>query len=172
MKYESILATFVVYTLLLALLVIGLWTLPDRREPEMVPGWIVGTSAGKNFQYPPQPSTSYVSFPDWPPQIQAIRGSLECEEAGLPGERAGRTEKRDIGGREYCVTEVVQGAAGSIYTQYAYAFEEDDEILILTFTTQKPQCLNYPEPQMSECAAEQNEFKIDEIAAQIAETIE
>lgn len=171
LKYESILATFVAFTVLLAAIVLLLSTLPDKQEPKMIPGWIVGTSAGKSFQYPPQSGTSYITFFDWPPQIQAVGGSLECIEAGRLGERAGRTEEREINGRKFCVTEVVQGAAGSIYTQYAYAYERDDEILILTFTTQRPQCLNYPEPQMGECVTEQENLKLDELIHQIAQTI-
>lgn len=172
MKYESILATFVAFTVLLAAIILLLWTIPDRRETEMVPGWVVGNSAGHNFQYPANPSSNYLTFLDWPPQIQVVGGSLKCEEAGLPGERAGRTEKREVNSREYCVTEVVEGAAGSIYTQYAYAFERDDEILIITFTTQMPQCLNYPDPEMSICVTDQENFNLDELADQIAQTIE
>lgn len=171
MKYESILATFVVYTALLAAIVLLLWTLPDRRKPEMIEGWVARTSGGVDFQYPPAFGTQYIHALDWPPQAQKIDEEFACAEAGESEERAGRTELKEINGREYCVTELVQGAAGSIYTQYAYAFEKDDETVVLSFSTQMPQCGNFPEAERWECERERMSFSLDGVIDKIAGTI-
>jgi hypothetical protein len=171
-KYQEILGAFVVIAVLLALIAWAVISLPERREARAVPGWVVGSSAGLNFQYPPAFSTKYISPVDWPPLFQILTEDFECTEAGENIERAGRTEEKLINGKTYCVTEVVQGAAGSIYTQYAYAFEVEDEIVVMTFTTRMPQCVNYPELEMGECESERMAFNIDDLAAQIAETVE
>ena len=172
MKYESILATFVAFTVLLAAIVLLLWTLPDRRKPEMIAGWTVGSSNGFDFQYPPNFAAKYIHAFDWPPQIQKINEEFNCFEAGETEERAGRTELRDINGKEYCVTEIIQGAAGSIYTQYAYAFEYDEETVILTFSTQMPQCGNYPDAERLECENERMAFDLDGTVDRIARTVD
>jgi hypothetical protein len=171
MKYEKILATFVAYTALLAAIVLLLWTLPDRRKPEAVEGWVVGSSGGFNFQYPPALAAKYIRALDWPPQAQSIDEEFNCTEAGESIERAGRTELKEIHGREYCVTEIVQGAAGSIYTQYAYAFGRDGETVILNFSTQMPQCGNYPDMERVECENERMAFDLDSVVDQIARTV-
>jgi hypothetical protein len=170
MKYEKILATFVAYTALLAAIVLLLWTLPDRRKAEPVEGWTVGSSGGVSFQYPQALGAQYINAFDWPPQFQKIDEEFSCTEAGESEERAGRTDLKEINGREYCVTEIVQGAAGSIYTQYAYAFEKDGETVILNFSTQMPQCGNYPEMEKVQCENERLAFDLDKIVDKIART--
>ena len=74
-----------------------------------------------------------------------------------------------INGHTYCVTEVVEGTAGSIYKQYAYAFPLAGGTAILTFSLRFIQCENYNEPEKSECEAEHTELSMDnfiDIAAQ------
>jgi hypothetical protein len=67
-----------------------------------------------------------------------------------------------IGGREYCVTKVSDGAAGSTYTQYAYATAEgNDKTKIFTFTLRFVQCMNYDDPEQAECLSERDTFYPD-----------
>ena len=96
-----------------------------------------------------------------------IGDSFSCVEAGSPTDRAGRTELRRIGDTEYCVTEVIEGAAGSIYTQYAYMMERGGEIIILTFSLQFVQCANYGEPEKTACEQEREAFDPDQLIRQI-----
>jgi hypothetical protein len=110
---------------------------------------------------------------DWPPQIQVVPGPFSCTEAGEETSRAGRTENRIIDGTVYCVTKVTEGAAGSIYTQYAYARETDgNKVMILTFSSRAVQCTNYDEPEASACEVEQEAFDPDKIAGDWIKTIE
>jgi hypothetical protein len=116
-------------------------------------------------------SLKYISALDWPPKLQIINEAFSCTEAGNSTERAGATEMRTINGRNYCVTEVVQGAAGSIYTQYAYAYEKDGKTNILTFSLRFSQCGNYDEPSKSECENERQTFNPDDLLDQYARTL-
>ncbi|MEK7638756.1 MAG: hypothetical protein AAB388_01205 [Patescibacteria group bacterium] len=122
------------------------------------------------FRYPEVLPTKYQRAIDWPPHAQVLSEPFACVEAGEDSVRAGRTERRLIGSREYCRTSVVEGAAGSIYTQYAYAFPHDDSTVILTFSTQVTQCGNYDGVERKTCEAERATFAIDVIIDQIAET--
>mgnify|MGYP003393041045 FL=1 len=122
------------------------------------------------FNFPENLPTKYIHALDWPPMAEVTEGEFSCIEAGKPEERAGRTERRTIGGREYCVTEVREGAAGSVYSQYTYMTEIEDKIVFLRFTTQATQCENYSEPQRSECKAERESFNIDQVVDQIVRT--
>ncbi len=107
------------------------------------------------------PATKYVTAVDWPASIQIIDEPYSCTEAGDEFQRAGITEEKTIGNKTYCVTKVSEGAAGSVYTQYAYARAEEDKTRIATFSFRFVQCVNYDEPQQSECKIEQENFNSD-----------
>lgn len=123
------------------------------------------------FRYPPDFGTQYIRALDWPPMLQVIEGPFECTEAGEETSRAGRTELETIGGRRYCVTRVAEGAAGSIYTSYAYAFEMGGDVAILTFSARAVQCGNYDEPQRSACDAERAAFDPGAVVDAVARTV-
>lgn len=123
------------------------------------------------FRYPEKFPTTYIEAYDWPPQVQITDGPFTCTEAGEIGGRAGRTEAHTVKGRTYCVTEVVGAAAGSRYTQYAYAFEKEGKVPILTFTVRAPECGNYAEtPEMTKCEAERQAFDVDIIVDEMAKS--
>lgn len=145
----------------------------SSAEADTAADWLAYTDSqrGVAFRYPPDFGTAYIHALDWPPMIQLLEGPLECTEAGSETARAGRTELAEIDGRRYCVTRVTEGAAGSIYTSYAYAFEKDGRVAILTFSARAVQCGNYDEPQKSECDADRAAFDPDEIMAEVARTV-
>lgn len=129
-----------------------------------VSAWQTFRDAGRGitFRYPEKFPTSYIEAYDWPPQVQVTEGPFSCTEAGDEEGRAGRTEARMIKGRNFCVTEVIGAAAGSRYTQYAYAFEKDGKVPILTFTVRAPECGNYAETsEMALCESERQAFNVD-----------
>jgi len=133
--------------------------------------WLSTSTETATFSYPSSFELTYVTPVDWPPAVQVLDESFECNEGGEVEDRAGRTEERTINGRDYCVTEITEGAAGSIYTQYAYAFPRDDQTVILTFSARFPQCGNYEESKQAACNSEQDNFNIDDMADRIANAL-
>ncbi len=136
-------------------------------------GWKTFTdyALGVSFQYPDSFGTKYMHALDWPPQIAVINETYSCIEAGSEIERAGRTETRVINGRNYCVTTIAEGAAGSIYTQYAYALAKGEKTVIFTFSVRATQCGNYNEAQKIECENERASFGIDYFIDRIVRTL-
>lgn len=124
---------------------------------------IVGTIAVKslNLTSAVKLNTIYIKPVDWPPQLRTVNQPYVCTVAGKETDRAGKTEKRTINGKEYCVTRVTEGAAGSIYAQYAYATRQGGQTLIATFSLKAVQCGNYPEPQRTACETERASFSPD-----------
>lgn len=131
----------------------------------------VDASAHASFQYPPTIPTKYISLVDWPPKIQVVHEPFACTQAGSQTARAGKTEQKIINGITYCVTTESEGAAGSVYTQYAYAWYKGDATVILTFSLRFVQCANYDQPKQQECQAERDTFTPDTILDQIAQTV-
>lgn len=145
-------------------------SLPPADEDSAGEEWRTAAGAGYSFRYPASLGTSYIEALDWPPQAQVLPERFSCTKAGEATGRAGRTEPVAVSGREYCRTAIVEGAAGSTYTQYAYAFPDGADTVILTFSTRAPQCGNYDEPQMSACEAERQSLDIDALVDSMAAT--
>ncbi len=132
---------------------------------------ITDDTAGITFQHPKRLLTEYISTVNWPPQVQVLNELFACTEAGLETDRVGLTERRSVDDRTYCVTKVTEGAAGSIYTQYTYAFPQEDQTVIFTFTLRSVQCGNYDDPQKTACENERTAFDLDSTVNQIARTL-
>lgn len=143
-------------------------TLPDETD-----SWktLADESSGVTFKYPQNIDLKYVSLFDWPPKVQIINEEFTCTEAGTPTLRGGQTTKEEINGTKFCVTKIMEGAAGSTYTEYAYAFPVENKTAIFTFTLRSPNCGNYDEPQMSECKAEQDSFDFRPTVSKIAKSL-
>ena len=127
------------------------------------PGWKTFSDAGQriDFQYPDQPvTTTYIHAVDWPPQVAVADGPFICTEGGSEIAQAGHTQQQTINGHAYCMTKESEGAAGSVYTQYAYAFPKNDKVVIMTFSLRSVQCANYDDPQKTECETERQAFEI------------
>lgn len=140
--------------------------------PDVPPlGWRATTTADAAFWYPVELSAVYVTPADWPPSVQVAAGPFACTEGGSQTARAGVTSRRVIEGRVYCVTAVSEGAAGSIYTMYAYAFEKGGKVLILTFSLRAVQCANYDEPERQACETERASFDEGPVIDRIAQTL-
>ncbi len=133
--------------------------------------WKTTTSNGITFQYPETLLTTYINAQDWPPQVQVLSEPFTCTEAGLETDRAGQTTKRMVDDRTYCVTKENEGAAGSIYTNYAYAFPKDGKTIIFTFSLRAVQCANYEDPQKTACENERSAFDLDSTVDRMARSI-
>lgn len=127
---------------------------------------------GISFRYPQTLTTRYITAVDWPPTVFLSDDPYSCAEAGEATARAGITERKFVFGNEYCVTTVSEGAAGSVYDQYAYARSDDAGSIIMTLSVRKVQCSNYDEPQKTECEAERSGFDLDSLINQIFSTLE
>lgn len=115
--------------------------------------------------------TIYISTADtvWPPQVSAVKGKFECAESGEEVLVGGRTIKKVIAGKTYCITASSEGAAGSTYTTYQYKTLINGKIASINFVLRFPQCMNYDEPKQSECLAERQMFDPDGLANAIIE---
>jgi hypothetical protein len=131
----------------------------------------VDKRAGFSFDYPVELGTQFISLVDWPPKLNIINEPFVCAPAGSETARAGKTENRLVNGRTYCVTTEIEGAAGSIYAQYAYAAKINAKTAILTFSLRLPQCGNYPAPTSTVCERERQNFAIDPIVDRIFSSI-
>lgn len=134
------------------------------------PGWKT-TTGTPSFSYPEKLPYKYISEVDWPPQIQELNQVFSCNEGGSEIMTAGQTKKQTINGTEYCVTKESEGAAGSIYTQYAYAFPRNGKTDIITFSLRFVQCANYDDPNKTECENERSSFSIDGTVDGMAKSI-
>lgn len=136
-------------------------------------GWktLTDRKTGVTFQYPDKLTTTYITASDWPPTVQVQTVPFTCTNAGTETGRAGKTETRMVDNRSYCVTTSSEGAAGSIYNQYAYAFQKGSRTVILTFTVRMVQCGNFDEPQKTACENEREAFDLDGTVDRIAQTL-
>ena len=77
---------------------------------------------------------------------------------------------KKINGRDYCVTISSEGAAGSIYTTYAYVTKIQDKFVSFSFILLATQCDNFDEPEKSACKSERATFSVDNFIDQIIQT--
>lgn len=116
---------------------------------------------GLQFMYPQQLPTTYIRAQEWPPQVSLTAGEYSCAEQ----------DERMVGDRAFCTVITSEGAAGSTYRTYEYITAQGDFLAHVRFVLQFPQCMNYDEPQRSECAGEQANFDIDGLVDRIASSI-
>ncbi len=131
------------------------------------------SAQGIQFMYPDPLPTTYVTADTWPPKVEMVAGDFECVVGSVvgAGDTPSLSAQRTIEGKEYCVSFVVEGAIGSTYTSYEYTTKQGDFISTVSFTLQKPQCLNYEDPKRTECQTEQLLLNVDQLADQILGSI-
>lgn len=146
---------------------------PVGGEVSSTANWLtsVDEHVGVSFRYPAQLPTTYIHAQEWPPQVRVLPWAFTCKETGEPGPEQGTTRLHTVGAHSYCVTTTNEGAAGSIYTTYAYAFASGANTRIMTFSLRSVQCANYDEPKRSACEQERASFNLDELVDHIAQTI-
>jgi hypothetical protein len=132
--------------------------------------WLLSDAENVTFKYPAVFSTAYLKPVDWPPVFNLSPLPFACAEAGNAVDRAGETVLRVVNGHAYCITERDEGAAGTLYAQYAYAFSFHGQTGILTFTTRMPTCENYDDPEKAACQEERRAFKLNLLIDAIAST--
>ncbi len=145
----------------------------NPTKPIDTSSWKTSTDSKNkvSFKYPADLGTKYISIVDWPPKIQIQNEVFLCNEAGQETSVAGQTTDQKINGTEYCITKESEGAAGSMYTNYAYATEINNKEFFFTFSLRFVQCANYDEPQQSACETERAAFNIDQTIDQIVKSV-
>lgn len=93
-------------------------------------------------------------------------GEIQCQETPLESSLPLRLIKKEMGGHDYCIGISSEGAAGSVYSQYAYATLINDNVYLVQFVARFNNCANYPEAEMSRCQAERESFDINALVAQ------
>lgn len=120
------------------------------------------------FEYPQDLSTKYIHSQGWPPKIVVSSDTFSCKEGNST---SGTTISKTIGKTTYCITANSEGAAGTIYTDYAYSFSKNNALVTFTFTLGYPQCANYEDPQKTQCENERQTFDLDALISEIAQSV-
>lgn len=122
-----------------------------------------------SFTYPQDLATTYIHPVTWPPTVTVTDGPIACtpQDSGQK-----RIREVELAASTYCVTETIEGAAGSIYTDYVYQTIKDDRTITIAFSLRMSQCANYSAPEAQACTIEREQFSPDALAAQIFQTIE
>lgn len=152
-----------VYLIIGAAVIVGALVFALKYHPTGT----VSTDGGTNGE-PTASSTGTITLPakyvdilDWPPALQVVSGPFSCTGAGSETASGGKTTLITVNDRQYCRTVEVEGAAGSVYSNYAYAYAAGNKVNIYTFGTREVQCANYPEPEMSQCQKAEDNFSSD-----------
>lgn len=111
------------------------------------------------FDFPEELDTAYVSGAEWPPTITMSALPLVCDEG----------EMRQIHDRDYCIQEMDEGAAGSVFTTYSYSTVHNKEVVTLSFVLREISCDNYDSPQREECKQEQESFDVETLIHELTE---
>jgi hypothetical protein len=136
-------------------------------------GFIVFTNSKKDSSsttiYSTNLETKYISVADeiWPPKKIMAEGIFSCDESGSEIMAEGQTIFKEIDGSKYCITTISEGAAGSIYTTYTYKMGDSNITSETTFTLRFVQCVNYDDPQKTECELERSTFNVDTLGVAI-----
>lgn len=154
---------------LITLVLFSSFVVTSSKAPS---GWMATSTPEASWSYPPDFNNEYVRPNDWPPTLSIYKEAFSCMKDGTDDARAGKTEPVLVRRSTYCKTVVTGAAAGSLYRQYAYAFEVSGKRTgVFTFTAQFPQCANYESPLSEECAREQSEFDPEKLMDRIIKTV-
>jgi len=119
-------------------------------------------------------NTEYIGSQDWkviivneeekyPPKFKITEGQIDYKIISSESGLVSKTVKRKIDGRIYCIESLSEGAAGTIYTQYAYSTIKSGSLIMVSCVIRYPQCMNYSEPYKTECENEHETFDLDKI---------
>lgn len=118
------------------------------------------------YGYPRTLPTKYISVAEWPPKVWVgMNQQFSCATTSTTSNPAfENSQLKTIGGRVYCINNLNDGAAGSIYSHYSYFTEQDGNFVSVQFTLREVQCDNYDDPQKTECKTERAAFDPDAVA--------
>lgn len=149
---------------------------PDKISYESDPRtenseWKIWSDGVIEFSYPEKLTAKYIDTVEWPPKVMIATGEFSCAETLAESSLPEFVARRMVDDRVYCVRAVNEAAAGSVYSTYTYSTVREGNIIVLNFVLRYPQCLNYDDPQKSECQAERETFDLDSVVDRIVETV-
>lgn len=107
-------------------------------------------------------SQTIVKAADYPKgEFWVEKGEIQCQETPLESSLPLRSYKKELGGQKYCVAVASEGAAGSVYSQYAYGAVVGSDIHLIKFVARFNNCANYPDAEMKRCQEERENFDLD-----------
>jgi hypothetical protein len=101
-------------------------------------------------------TTEYPRLESW-----VENGEIECDETPIESSLPLRISKRKINGQKYCISASSEGAAGSVYTQYAYTTVIGNNVYLIQFVARYSNCGNYAETENIKCKRERESFNLD-----------
>ena len=127
-------------------------------------------------------NTKYIGSQDWKvkivteeekylPKFKITENQIDRMTSSSENGLLIKTVKRKIDGRIYCIESTNEGAAETIYTQYAYFTLKNGNLITVSCVIRYPQCMNYSEPYNSECANEHEPFNLDKIISLIVKNL-
>lgn len=137
--------------------------------------WTTTTNdKGISFQYPKKLLAQYISEAEWPPVVSIDQEFNEfvCDDDSAASSLPERKMRRMVNDRVYCLYALSEGAAGSVYTNYTYSALWNKKTVSINFTLQYPRCVNYDEPQQTECQKERESFDLDNIVDRIFSSLD
>ena len=152
---------------------------PVANSGSIVPAdWLsvaTGTPAF-SFSYPPKLVAVYITPVSWPPQVIVSSTPFNCQATEATSSLPDRTQDLFVNNHEYCVKARSEGAAGSTYTTYDYtaptpAVFGAGQTITFSFVLQYPQCYNYDEPRQSACTVEHQNFDLNSLIDQMAQSL-
>ncbi|NCT55007.1 hypothetical protein GW758_03580 [Candidatus Falkowbacteria bacterium] len=107
-------------------------------------------------------SSNIIKAEEYPKLESWVENSqIECNETPLESSLPLRISKKEINGNKYCIGASSEGAAGSVYTQYAYITVIGDNVYSVQFVARYPNCDNYSEEESIKCQTERESFDLD-----------
>ncbi|MDD5696375.1 MAG: hypothetical protein PHO90_00125 [Candidatus Pacebacteria bacterium] len=147
------------------------WLIISMAVGSYQDAWNIFSSASVEFQYPENLPAQYISTAEWPPKITFTEGPLVCQETPLESSFPLRIMRKTINDSIYCIQAMSEGAAGSTYTDYTYSTLKDEKIISANFVLRYPQCLNYDDPNKSNCQSERETFDLDSIIDRVFKSV-
>jgi tryptophan-rich sensory protein len=145
---------------------------PEENSSNDLWQTVTDSQTGISFQYPEKLTAQYISTQEWPPVITSKPGAYSCSETSL--EKSSLSEiisQRLVDDRIYCVDVKHEGAAGSVYSSYAYTTLKDGQLIEVSFTLRYPNCSNYEPAPSQACTNEREAFDLDATVDRIVQTI-
>lgn len=150
----------------------SIWTITKEQKKKEVDNF-----NQDKYKQPETLKANYISFQDYSFSIFEVdkyKGTefsvenreINCNITNQASSLPLRISKSEINGQKYCIGAFSEGAAGSVYTEYAYATVIKDNVYLILFTARYPNCSNYPNQQKMECETERVDFNLDDIIDQ------
>ncbi len=136
----------------------------------------IDAASGYSFQYPKTIGGLYVTAQQWPPKIsvQTAPSDFICA-VGKTNDGVEVSQEK-VGTSTICLTAREDGAAGSIYTTYDFAWVvpglQNSNIVTLSFIVKAPSsCMVYSGAKRAVCNKEVAEFSVEKLIQQIVPTV-